>query len=103
MTEKCFAGVAQFWSVVYFLFCIVIQMNNQVIHLIIIEQGLSDAYPKLAKYRKYVLAFLCFFSFLLGLLLIGNVSQSPITIETSNAMSKCNLLKKYRKKHGTNW
>ncbi|KAI4459017.1 sodium:neurotransmitter symporter family [Holotrichia oblita] len=57
-----FMGIPQLWSCVYFGLCILLNLNQQITHLIMMEKALSDIYPNLSRYTKYVLTFFCIFT-----------------------------------------
>ncbi|GJQ77219.1 DAT [Trypoxylus dichotomus] len=62
-------GLAQLWAFLCYSFLIIMTLNLQMIHLLTIEKCLSDMFPKLLKYRQYVLAFVSGFAFIFGVIL----------------------------------
>ncbi|GJQ74225.1 putative solute carrier family 6 [Trypoxylus dichotomus] len=69
-----FMGIPQLWSIVYFGICILVNLNQQITHFIMIEKSLTDIYPNLLRYRKYVLSFFCLFSCMVSYLFLSRES-----------------------------
>lgn len=73
LTKYNLPGVPQLWSCLYFGICILVNLNQQITHLIMIEKSLSDIFPNLSRYRKYVLSFFCIFSCIVSCLFLSRV------------------------------
>ncbi|KAK9744545.1 Sodium:neurotransmitter symporter family [Popillia japonica] len=69
-----FMGIPQLWSCVYFGLCILLNLNQQLTHLIMMEKALSDIYPNLSRYTRYVLTFFCIFTCIVSSLFLSKDS-----------------------------
>ena len=89
--EFSWADVPQFWTAGYFLAGILLLVNCQASHIVIMERTLIDSYPTLGRYRKYVTSVIYFTGCLLGVLLSSHVSN--IILCKKQRLINCTILK----------